>query len=83
MSEAAAHKDGGVHDEHDHHEVSFWKQCVFSTDHKVIGLQYGFTALLFLAFGFFLIMVMRWSIAYPGPRRSPARGLALVPGLVG
>ena len=51
--------------DHDHHEEPFWKKYVFSTDHKVIGIQYGFTALLFLAFGFFLMMVMRWSIAYP------------------
>lgn len=65
MSEAAAHTHGDVHDDHDHHEAPFWKQYVFSTDHKVIGIQYGFTALVFLAFGFFLMMVMRWSIAYP------------------
>ncbi len=54
---------GGDH--HDHHNPPFWKKYLFSTDHKMIGLQYGFTALLFLAFGFFLMMVMRWSIAYP------------------
>ncbi len=55
-----------AHDEHDHHELPFWKKYIFSTDHKVIGLQYGFVALSFLAFGFFLMMVMRWSIAFPG-----------------
>jgi len=38
---------------------------VFSTDHKMIGLQYGLTAMAFLLFGFFLMIVMRWSIAYP------------------
>ncbi len=53
------------HGDHDHHEPPFWKKYIFSTDHKMIGMQYGFTALLFLAFGFFLMMVMRWSIAYP------------------
>lgn len=54
------------HDEHhDHHEQSFWEKYVFSTDHKVIGVQYGITSLIFLAIGFFLMMVMRWSIAYP------------------
>ena len=31
----------------------------------MIGIQYGLTALIFLAVGFFLMMVMRWSIAYP------------------
>ena len=44
----------------------FWSQYVFSTDHKVIGIQYGFTALCFLLFGFFLMLMMRWQIAHPG-----------------
>src|ERR1035441_3342203 len=49
-----------------HKEASFWRAYVFSTDHKVIGIQYGVTALLFLLFGFSLMMVMRWQIAHPG-----------------
>ena len=65
MSEATADAQEHAHDEHDHHDLPFWKQYIFSTDHKVIGIQYGLTALVFLAFGFFLMMVMRWSIAYP------------------
>jgi cytochrome c oxidase subunit 1 len=32
----------------------------------VIGIQYGITALCFLLFGFFLMMIMRWQIAHPG-----------------
>ena len=36
-----------------------------STDHKIIGIQYGITALLFLFFGFMLMLMMRWSMAYP------------------
>jgi cytochrome c oxidase subunit 1 len=39
---------------------------VFSVDHKVIGIQYAFTALVFLLLGFILMMMMRWQIAYPG-----------------
>ncbi|NGO39170.1 cytochrome C oxidase subunit I [Limisphaera ngatamarikiensis] len=53
---------GAVHD----HELGFWRKYVFSTDHKVIGIQYGLTALCFLLLGFFLILVMRWQIAHPG-----------------
>src|SRR5207302_7931212 len=34
--------------------------------HKVIGIQYGVTALFFLLFGFSLMMIMRWQLAYPG-----------------
>src|SRR6478735_993242 len=54
-----------AHDDHGHQKSWIWRY-VFSTDHKVIGLQYGLTALMFLLFGFFLMMVMRWSIAFPG-----------------
>src|SRR6266567_8867625 len=49
-----------------HDEPGFWRKYIFSTDHKVIGIQYGLTGLLFLLFGFFLMMVMRWQMAYPG-----------------
>jgi cytochrome c oxidase subunit 1 len=38
---------------------------VFSTDHKVIGLQYAFTSLAFLLLGFLLILLVRWQHAYP------------------
>ncbi len=51
---------------HEHHEQSFWQKYIFSTDHKVIGIQYGVTALAFLFFGFCLMAMMRWQIAYPG-----------------
>ena len=55
------------HAPHVHHEeLSFWRKYVFSTDHKMIGIQYGVTALCFLLFGFFLMMLMRWQLAYPG-----------------
>jgi len=53
------------HDSHSH-ELPFWKKYIFSTDHKVIGIQYGLTALCFLFFGFCLVMLMRWQLAYPG-----------------
>ena len=54
-----------AHDHH-HHDVGFFRTYVFSTDHKTIGMQYGFTSLAFLLFGFCLVMAMRWQIAYPG-----------------
>ncbi|MBO6573886.1 MAG: cbb3-type cytochrome c oxidase subunit I [Rhodothermales bacterium] len=59
--------DHGGHDHHDdHHEESFIRKYIFSTDHKVIGIQYGLTSLLFLFIGFSLMMLMRWQLAYPG-----------------
>jgi len=48
------------------HGESFWRKYVFSTDHKVIGLQYLFTSLLFLFLGYSFMMVMRYQLAYPG-----------------
>tara|TARA_R110002096_G_scaffold238581_10_gene430187 strand:+ start:6718 stop:8637 length:1920 start_codon:yes stop_codon:yes gene_type:complete len=65
MSSTTESAAGHGHDDHDHHDPSFWQKYIFSTDHKVIGIQYGITSLVFMAFGFFLMMVMRWSIAYP------------------
>src|SRR5437899_12650481 len=60
--------DSGATGEHhaEHHELGFWRKYIFSTDHKVIGIQYGFTGLFFLLFGFSLMMLMRWQLAYPG-----------------
>src|ERR1041385_6142338 len=55
----------GVHEAH-HEELGFWSKYVFSTDHKIIGIQYGVTALFFLFFGFCLMLMMRWQIAHPG-----------------
>jgi len=49
----------------DNHKESFWTKYIFSQDHKVIGIQYGITSLLFLMLGFLLMMVMRWQLAYP------------------
>ena len=48
------------------HKQSFIRKYVFSLDHKVIGLQYMFTSMAFLLFGFALIILMRWQLAYPG-----------------
>src|SRR3979411_1337593 len=54
------------HAEHEHHELGWWRRSIFSPDHKVIGLQYGICGLILLFFGFSLMMLMRWQLAYPG-----------------
>ena len=66
-------KSDHAHDDHDHdhgqgehHEPNFWQKYIFSTDHKVIGIQYGLVSLSFMLFGFFLMLLMRWQIAHPG-----------------
>ncbi len=68
--------------EHDS-ELSFFRRYVFSLDHKVIGVQYTVTALCFLFFGFCLMMLMRWQLAYPGeplPIIGSLFGEAAMPG---
>ena len=42
------------------------RKYLFSTDHKIIGLQYAFTSLFFLLVGFVLVLIIRWQLAYPG-----------------
>ena len=74
--------DGHSHEDHhggDHHheELGFWRKYVFSVDHKVIGIQYAITGMLFLFFGFCLMMLMRWQLAFPG------RALPIIGGLLG
>ena len=65
--QATTHAESHVgHHEAHHHEPGFWQKYIFSTDHKVIGIQYGLTALAFLLFGFCLMLCMRWQIAHPG-----------------
>ncbi len=43
----------------------FPRQYLFSTDHKIIALQYAITGLAFLFIGWFLVVLMRWQLAYP------------------
>lgn len=68
---APAHASSHGHDAHDdhgheHHELGFWRSYVFSTDHKVIGIQYMIAGLILLFFGFCLMLLMRWQLAFPG-----------------
>jgi cytochrome c oxidase subunit 1 len=61
------HTDHAHQADHDHHhDQSFWRKYVFSTDHKVIGIQYAITGLSFLLLGFLLMLAMRWQLAHPG-----------------
>ena len=63
MAEVAVHpKTGG----HEAHELSFVRKYVFSTDHKIIGIQYMITSMLFLLSGFTMMLLMRWQLAFPG-----------------
>src|SRR6266550_1083373 len=52
-------------DEHTHHQLGFWRKYVFSTDHKIIGIQYLITAMAMAVVGGLLSMLMRYQLAWP------------------
>jgi cytochrome c oxidase subunit 1 len=62
---AAQHAVEAAHAAHGHHEVPFLRKYVFSTDHKVIGLQYLFTGLFTFLIGGLLALMVRWNVAWP------------------
>ncbi len=45
---------------------SWVRRYLFSTDHKIVGLQFLWAGLIFLLVGGLLAMVMRWQWAHPG-----------------
>src|SRR5712691_13491590 len=51
--------------DHAHHELGFVRKYIFSTDHKVIGLQYLITAMAMAIVGGLLSMLMRYQLAWP------------------
>src|SRR5947207_9470712 len=62
---------------HAHHDDrSFIRKYIFSTDHKIIGIQFLFVSLFFLLLGGVLAMQMRWQLGFPG---KPLPGGGLLP----
>src|ERR1700683_864159 len=61
----AAHSQGHAQD-HAHEEFGFLKKYIFSTDHKIIGIEFLFLGLTFFIVGGLLAMLVRWQLAYPG-----------------
>src|SRR5947207_2164431 len=51
--------------DHAHQELGFWRKYVFSTDHKIIGIQYLITAMAMAIVGGILSMFMRYQLAWP------------------
>jgi cytochrome c oxidase subunit 1 len=74
------------HAAHGHPELSFIKKYVFSTDHKIIGIQFLCTTLLTLFLGGGLALGVRWQLAFPwsnmpiiGPMLFSGQGGAISP----
>jgi cytochrome c oxidase subunit 1 len=72
VAHAAPAHGGGAHDA----PMSFWRKYIFSTDHKIIGIQFLFVSLFFLLVGGLLAMQIRWQLAFPG---KPMPGGGILP----
>src|SRR2546426_1069679 len=59
-----------------HQPMSFWRKYIFSTDHKIIGIQFLFVSLFFLLVGGLLAMQIRWQLGFPG---KPMPGGGILP----
>jgi len=65
MSHTTAHAHPeGAHDAH--HEQGWFLKYFWSTDHKIIGLQYMLTGMLMALVGAFMAYVFRMQLAFPG-----------------
>ncbi len=50
---------------HAHSEMSFLRKYIFSEDHKIIGIQFLFSGLIFLFIGGALALLVRLQLAWP------------------
>ncbi len=65
VAQEHGHEHGDAHGAHGHHELTFIQKYVFSTDHKMIGMQFLFTTLMMLMVGGGLALGVRWQLAFP------------------
>ena len=70
--------DPRPHGEHHAPRLGFLRRYIFSTDHKVIGMQFLLTTLAMLFVGGGMALVMRWQLAHPW-EPLPLLGRALFP----
>ncbi len=65
MTHATAHHSGHGDDHVHPSPANFLLKYVFSTDHKVIGIQFLVSGLLFFVLGGLLALAIRWQLAWP------------------
>jgi cytochrome c oxidase subunit I len=75
MSEAIVHAETHGHDA-GHHELSFFRTYIFSTDHKMIGKQFLSMGLGMLLLGGLMALLVRWQLAWP---ETAVPGMGWVP----
>ncbi|HUE77022.1 MAG TPA: cbb3-type cytochrome c oxidase subunit I [Longimicrobiales bacterium] len=63
----------------EHHDPGFVRKYIFSTDHKVIGIQFLFMSLFFLLIGGLLAAVIRWQLGWPSNPDMPLPGGNMLP----
>ena len=63
MSHSSA--DAHEHDEHDHHELPWIRQYVFSEDHKYIAKQYLVSGIIWAIIGGLLSVLFRIQLGFP------------------
>src|SRR3954464_14628626 len=69
--------------DHGHgHELGFISKYIFSTDHKVIGIQFIISSIIFLMLGGFLALGVRTQLGWPDAE-IPVLGKWLWPGSAG
>ena len=62
----AEHAAPHPHEEHAHHEEGFVRKYLFSTDHKIIAMQYMFTGMAMGLIGAFFAYAFNMQLAFPG-----------------
>jgi len=77
---------GTTRTSHEHHELGFIRKYIFSTDHKVIGIQFMLLGLVFFVLGGLFAMAIRYQLAWPwesmpviGDLLFPNTGQAITP----
>src|SRR5437667_880278 len=65
---------------HEHPELGFLRKYIFSTDHKIIGIQFLFSTLIFLGIGGLLAMGVRLQLGWPHGVHSWLGKLLIWPG---
>ena len=64
-----------THEEHAHPQLGFVRKYIFSTDHKVIGVQYIITAMSMAVVGGVLSMLMRLQLGWPSAPSPTLEGI--------
>jgi cytochrome c oxidase subunit 1 len=59
------HASHGTEHAHAHPELGFIRKYILSEDHKIIGIQFLFTSIIFLGLGGILALLVRIQLAWP------------------